>query len=96
MPYEVFSLFFRCSDTHGGHSKLEEAATCFSQLTKRYAGNIPIHPISQKYVYVIAAINRKGNQGNFSKSEKEEAEKLRLDPKSLQTELQGIMVGPNH
>ena len=90
MPYEVISLFFRCSDTHGGHSKLEEAATCFSQLTKRYAGNIPIHPISRKFVYTIAAINRKGDQRNFSKSEKEEAEELRLDPKSLQTEIQGI------
>ena len=91
MPYEVFiPLFFRCSETHEAHSKLEDAAACFSQLTQRYAGNIPIHPISQKYVYSIAAIDRKGNQRNFSNEERKRAKELKLDPKSLQTEIPAI------
>ena len=91
MPYEVFTpLFFRCSEMHVAHAKLEDAAACFSQLTQRYAGNIPIHPISQKYVYAIAAIDRKGNQRNFSAEEKKRAEELKLDPQSLQTEIPAI------
>ena len=91
MPYEVFiPLFFRCSETHGAHSKLEDAAACFSQLTKCYAGNIPIHPISQKFVCSIAAIDRRGNQRNFSAAEKKRAEELELDPQSLQTEIPAI------
>lgn len=91
MPYEVFiPLFFRCSETHEAHFRLEDAAACFSQLTQRYAGNIPIHPISQKYVYAIAAIDRKGNQRNFSADDKKRAEELKLDPRSLQTEIPAI------
>ena len=91
MPYEVFlPIFFRCSETHEAHSRLEDAAACFSQLTQRYAGNIPIHPISQQYVYAIAAIDRKGNQRNFSAEEKKRAKELKLDPRSLQTEIPTI------
>ena len=91
MPYEVFSpLFFRCSETHGAHSRLEDVAACFSQLTKCYTGNIPIHPITQKYVYVIAAIDRKGNQRNFSAEDKKRAKELKLDSQSLQTEIPAI------
>ena len=91
MPYEVVApLFFRCSEMHGAHSKLEDAAACFFQLTQRYAGNIPIHPISQKYVYSIVAIGRKGNQRNFLTDEEKRAEELELDPRSLQTEMPAI------
>ena len=62
MPYEVFSLFSRCSETHGAHSGLDDAAACFAKLTQRYGGEIPVHPISQKHVHEIAAIDRKGDQ----------------------------------
>ena len=90
MPFEVFNIFSRCSETHGAHSSLEDAAFCFAQLTQRYGGDIPVHPISQKYVYEIAAIDRKGNQGNFLESETQKAAALHLDPKSVATEVPGI------
>ena len=90
MPYEVFSLFSRCSETHGAHSRLDEAAACFAQLTQRYDGDIPVHPISQKYVYEIAAIDKNGNQRNFLEPETEKAAALNLDPKSVATEVPGI------
>ena len=70
MPYEVFNIFFRCSETHKAHFKLEDAVACFAQLTQDYGGDIPVHPISQKYVYEIAAVDRKGNQRNFSNPER--------------------------
>ena len=90
MPYEVFSLFFRCSEIHGTHSCLKDAAACFAHLTQRYGDDLRVHPISQKYVHVIAAIDRNGNQRNFSESEKVKADSLDLDPKSVETEVPGI------
>ena len=90
MPYEVFGLFSRCSESHGAHPSLVDAAACFAQLTQRYGGDIPVHPISQKYVYEIAAIDRKGNQRNFSRPERVKAAALHLDPKSTATEVPGI------
>ena len=90
MPFVVFNPFFRCSEIHKAHSKLEDAANCFSELTRRYAGNIPIDPISQKFVFRIAAIDKKGNQRNFSGPERGKAKALQLDPKSLVTDIPGI------
>ena len=90
MPYEVFDLFSRCSESHGAHPSLVDAAACFAQLTQRYGGDIPVHPISQKYVYEIAAIDRKGNQRNFSRPERVKATALHLDPKSTATKVPGI------
>ena len=62
MPYEVVDLFYRCSKIHGSHSRLEDAADCFSQLTQRYGDDIPVHPVSQKYVHWIVAIDKHGNR----------------------------------
>lgn len=90
MPYEVFSLFSRCAETHGEHSSLDEAAACFAQLTQRYAGDIPVHPISQKYVHEIAAVDKNGNQRNFSEPDGVKAAALHLDPRSVATEVPGI------
>lgn len=90
MPYEVFNIFFRCSETHQAHFKLEDAVACFAQLTQRYGGDIPVHPLSQKYVYEIVAVDRNGNQRNFSKPERLNAVALNLDPKSVATDIPGI------
>ena len=90
MPYEVFNIFFRCSETHKAHCKLEDAVACFAQLTQAYGGDIPVHPISQKYVYEIAAVDRKGNQRNFSNPERLKADALNLDPRSVATDIPGI------
>ena len=90
MPFEVFNIFFRCSQIHKAHSKLEDAAACFTQLTQCYGEDLPVHPISQKYVYMIAAIDRKGKQRDISKQEMSKAAALHLDPKSLATEIPGI------
>ena len=90
MPYEVFNIFFRCSELHKAHSKLEGAAACFDELTQRYGGDIPVHPISQKYVYEIAAIDRKGNQRNFSNLERAKADALGLDHRSVAADIPGI------
>lgn len=90
MPFEVFNVFFRCSNIHKAHPNLQDAAVCFSKLTKHYAGNIPIDPISQKFVCRIAAIDRKGKQRNFSGPETAKAKALQLDPKSLETDIPSI------
>lgn len=90
MPYEVFNIFFRCSEIHKAHFRLEDAVACFVQLTQDYGGHIPVHPISQKYVYEIAAVDRKGNQRNFSRLERLKADELKLDPKSVATDIPGI------
>ena len=90
MPFEVFNLFSRCSVAHDAHSTLEDAAACFDQLTQRYGGDIPVHPISPKYVFWIVAADRKGNQRNFSTLERERAKTLQLDPKSVETDIPGI------
>ncbi len=90
MPYEVFNILFGCSEMHDRHSSLEDAAVCFARLTQRYGGDIPVHPISQKYVYWIAAIDRKGNQRNFSTLERAKVAALHLDPKSVDTDVPGI------
>ena len=90
MPFEVSNMLFRCSETHDAHSRLEDAAACFARLTQRYGGDIPVHPISQKYVYWIAAIDRKGNQRNFSNPERAKVAALHLDPKSVDTDVPGI------
>ena len=90
MPYIVFNPFFRCSELHSSHSRLEGATACFAEMTERYDGEIPVHPITQKYVYAIAAIDRKGNQRDFPDSAIEEAKLLGLDQKSLVTKVPGI------
>ena len=90
MPYEVFNMFFRCSETHEAHSTLEDAVACFAELTQDYGGDIPVHPVSQKYVYEIAAVDRKGNQRNFSNPERLKAVALNLDPRSVATDIPGI------
>ena len=90
MTYEVFSMLFRCSELHDAHSKLEDAAACFAQFTQDYGGSIPVHPVSQKYVYEIAAIDRKGNQRNFSNRERAQVDTLKLDPRSVATDIPGI------
>ena len=90
MPFEVFGTLFGCSALHDSHSNLEDAASCYAQLTQRYGGDIPIHPVSQKYVYWIAAIDRKGNQRNFSNPEREKAAALLIDAKGLETDTPGI------
>lgn len=90
MPYEVCNIFFRCSEMHDAHPSLEDAAACFAGLTQRFGGAIPVHPISQKYVYWIAAIDRKGNQRNFSRVERARIVALHLDPKSVETDIPGI------
>ncbi|MYB47820.1 MAG: hypothetical protein F4X72_00840 [Dehalococcoidia bacterium] len=90
MTFEVFTKFSRCSEVHGAHSNLKEAAACFSELAERRGPDLPIDPISQKYIYQIVAVDRKGNLRNFSNPEREEAESLELDPKSFETDIPGI------
>ena len=90
MPFEVFTKFSRCSDVHQAHSSLEDAAACFAQIADRRTDDIPIDPISQKYIYEIVAVDRKGNQRNFSKPEREKIETLKLDPRSVETDIPGI------
>ena len=90
MPYVVSSLFFRCSEDHEPHAKLADAATCFDEMTRIYGEDIPIHPVSQKYVCAIAAVDGEGNQIDFSDAAKAEAERLKLDARALVTRVPGI------
>lgn len=90
MPYEVCGLFTQCSEIHGAHSSLEDAADCFAQVTQRYGADIPVHPVSQKYTHWIVAIDKKGNPRNFSTRDLERASKLSLDPRSFAAKVPGI------
>ena len=90
MRYEVLGPLFRCSDSHQRHSRLEDAVACLADVTRHYEGNIPVHPVSQQHIFEIAAINRHGNQRDFSDREKEKSRTLQVDPKSLATEVPGI------
>ena len=90
MPYEVCGLFTQCSEIHGAHSRLEDAADCLAQVTQRYGADIPVHPVSQKYIHWIVAIDKKGNPRNFSTLDLERASKLSLDPKSFAAKVPGI------
>ena len=90
MPYEIVGLFSRCSEIHGAHSSLEDAADCFTQLTQRYGDDIPVHPVSQKYIHWIVAVDKGGNQRSFSKCEVVKAGKLCLDHKSYAAKVPGI------
>lgn len=90
MPFEVVGTFFRCSDLHTKHSHLKTAATCFDKLTQRYNNDIPIHPISQQFIYQIVAIDRKGKQRNYSRPERDRATELGLDPRSFEPDLPTI------
>lgn len=90
MSYVVFNLWWSCSQKHKAHSKLEEANNCYIEFTKSYQGDIPVHPIYQKYVFMIAAINKNGNQRSFTEEEIEKAEFLNLDPKSLAIDIPQI------
>ena len=90
MPYEVVDLFYRCSEIHGPHSRLEDAAACFAQLTQRYDAEIPVDPVSQNYVHRIVAVDKNGNQRNFSESDLVKADKLCLNRKSFAAKVPGI------
>ncbi|MCY4115231.1 MAG: OB-fold nucleic acid binding domain-containing protein [Chloroflexi bacterium] len=90
MPYEVFSLFSQCSEIHGAHSSLEDAAGCFAQVTQRYGADIPVHPVTQKYIHWIVAIDKNGNQRDFSNSELMKVGELCLDCKSFAAKVPGI------
>lgn len=75
---------------HERHSSLEAAKVCFGELTRQYTGSIPVHPISQQFIYKMIAIDRKGNQRNYTRDEREEARKLNLDLRSYEPDLPGI------
>ena len=90
MPYEVRWLFSSCSQLHGSHSRLEDAADCFLDLTHRFGREIPVHPISGKYIYAIVALDEDGNQKEFSDADKNGARQLKLDSRSLIEKFPGI------
>ena len=90
MPYEVVGLFSRCSKIHGAHSTLEDTADCFAQVAQRYVDDIPVHPVSQKYIHWIVAIDKNGNQRDFSNNELAKASELCLDLKSFAAKVPGI------
>ena len=92
MPFEVFTKFSRCSDVHQAHPGWEEAAAYFSELAERRGPDLPIGPISQKYIYQIVAVDRKGNLRNFSNPEREKAESLLLGSQVFRTDIPGITI----
>ena len=90
MPFEVFSLFYRCASIHGVHQTLEEAARCFSDIRAHNGGQLRVNPISQKYIHTIVKIDKDGNRIEFSKEDQVEAARLHLDPKSIMERVPGI------
>ena len=93
MPFVVSSFFYRCDDgdhCHGVHFRLEEAVGCLNELKRLRDGEIPIHPISGKYMQAIIAVDREGNQRDFTRAEKKLANCLGLDSKSVYMVKPGI------
>ena len=93
MPFVVSSFFYRCDDVdyggHGVHFTLKEAVDCLNELARD--GDVPIHPITGKYMQAIFAVDGNGDSRDFTKKEKRIAKALGLDPKSVVTEKQGII-----
>ncbi len=69
---------------------MEEAADCFAQATQRYGADVPVHPVTQKYIHWIVAIDKNGNKRDLSNSELTKAGKLCLDCKSFAAKVPGI------
>ena len=93
MPFVVSSFFFRCDNEdfgHGAHFSLEEAAKCLNERKRLRDGDIRIHPISGKYMQAIIAVDRDGNQRDFTKTEKKLTKRLGLDPKFVYIEKPSI------
>lgn len=93
MPFVVSSFFYRCDDEdhgHGAHFRLEEAVSCLDELKRFRDGEIPIHPISGKYMQAIIAVDKEGNQRDFTRAEKKLAKCLGLDSKSVYIVKPGI------
>ena len=90
MKYEVLSTLYRCSQIHGQHGTIDEATKCFDQITQQYKGNIPIHPISGKYIHAIVAIGEDGDQKDFGSGTIRRARRIGLGPKAVWTKVPGI------
>ena len=91
MPFEVFSLGYRCASLHGVHKSLKEAADCLYEILAHIDGQIPYNPVSQKYIHTIVKVDESGNQEGFSEHDKREAVRLNLDPKSFVPKVPGII-----
>ena len=85
MPFEVVDLFYRCSDMHRPHRTLRAAADCLAEIAAAREGNMPVHPVTVKYIHAIAAVDRNGKQRDFQKNEITSANDMGLDPKTLLT-----------
>ncbi len=88
MPFEIFSFipfFTRCSEIHGSHRSLREAASCLSEITEQRDSPLPEHPVTGRYIHAIAKVDRHGNQISFQMGELQAAMELGLEPKSLLT-----------
>ena len=92
MPYEIVSPFYGCADMpdHDVHYRLEDASACFEEIKRANNGNIRIHPISGKYIHAIIAVDKDGDQRDFTKHEKKLVKRLGLDPKSVYMETPSI------
>ena len=90
MPFEVVDLFYRCSEIHGPHRTLPEAADCLAEIVAIREGNMAVHPVTGKYIHAIAALDRHGNQRDFQKSEIAVASNMGLDPRTLLTQKPAI------
>ena len=93
MPFVVSSFLYRCDDEdhgHGAHFRLEEAAECLGELRRHRDGNIPVHPISGKYMQAIIAVDKEGSQRDFTRVEKKLANCLGLNSKSVYLVKPGI------
>jgi len=90
LPFEVVDLFYRCSEIHGPHRTLREAADCLADIEAAREGNMPVHPVTGKYIHAIAAVDRNGKQRDFQKSEITRATDMGLDPKTLLTKKPAI------
>ena len=90
MPFEVFSPFVTCSEAHGVHRSLREAAACYNEIVNRNGGALPLRNSTGKYIHSIGKVDRHGNQLDFTPSEKDQARRLSLPPEAVMFEGSGI------
>ncbi len=70
MPYDVLSPMVSCSDLHGAHRRFKDAIDCLEQIIEQNGGDIPVNPLTGKYMHAVAAVDETGAVRDFGSTEK--------------------------
>ena len=79
MPYDVLSPMVSCTDLHGAHGRFKDAIDCLEQIIEQNGGDIPVNPLTGKYIHAVAAVDETGAVRDFGSREKRWARKSDRD-----------------